>query len=68
MIRSLPMILALLGCLWSAQAQPANWIKLPMSSMEGSDYALDSDSAERSGPIVRVWERLVFKRFQEPYR
>ena len=65
MTRSLLTMLALLGCLWSAHASSANWIRLPTSSMEGSDYALDSDSAERSGPIVRVWERLVFKRFQE---
>jgi hypothetical protein len=55
----------LMTCLWSLPARSANWVTLPMSSMEGSDYALDVDSAERSGPIVRVWERLVFKRFQE---
>jgi hypothetical protein len=55
----------LMICLWSVPARSANWVTLPMSSMEGSDYALDVDSAERSGPIVRVWERLVFKRFQE---
>jgi hypothetical protein len=59
------MTIVLMICLWSAQARSANWVTLPMSSMEGSDYALDVDSAERSGPIVRVWERLVFKRFQE---
>jgi hypothetical protein len=59
------MAVVLMTCLWSVPARSANWVTLPMSSMEGSDYALDVDSAERSGPIVRVWERLVFKRFQE---
>lgn len=59
------MAVLLMTCLWSVSARSANWVTLPMSSMEGSDYALDVDSAERSGPIVRVWERLVFKRFQE---
>lgn len=37
----------------------ANWVKFPISSIEGSVYFLDTDSAQRQGPYLSLWERLV---------
>lgn len=38
---------------------PADWVKFPISSIEGSAYFLDTDSAKKQGPYLSIWERLV---------
>ena len=43
----------------------SNWVKFPVTSVEGSSYFLDTDSLVKKGPFVRLWERLILKKPSE---
>jgi hypothetical protein len=38
-----------------------NWVRIPITSVEGSAYFMDADSVRRQGQFVRLWERLVLR-------
>ena len=55
----LPRLALLAAGLLPGLAQSANWVKIPVLSIEGSSYFIDTQSLLKSGRFVRVWERLV---------
>lgn len=54
-----PILILILALAAPVSGFARNWVRIPITSVEGSAYFMDADSVARQGQFVRLWERLV---------